>query len=129
MLYNEDIVLAKLRKDLNVTYNKVIYLENRVIIEKKNNDYIIQNLVKRKSLLSRIKVDSTKANIKGSIKNIAANVDLAVIVVSAKESPLHSKFIDRYLLILQSSNIDSVICLNKCELKSKDEENILDIYL
>lgn len=128
VLYHDEIVLAKLRKDLNTVCNKIVYPGDKVVLKKKNNDYIVQNLIKRKSLLSRIKVDSTRTEAKGSLKNIAANVDLAIIVVSAKEPPLHSKFIDRYLLILQSSNIDSVICLNKCELKSKEEENILDVY-
>ena len=127
VLYNGEVIVAKLRKDLNAICNKVLFAGDKVILENKNNNYIIKNLIKRKSLLSRIKVDSTRQG-SASVKNIAANVDLAVIVVSAKEPPLHAKFIDRYLLILQSSNIDSVICLNKCEQKSKEEEEILEIY-
>ena len=124
VLYNGEVIVAKLRKDLNAICNKILFPGDKVILENKNNNYIIKNLIKRKSLLSRIKVDSTRQG-SASVKNIAANVDLAVIVVSAKEPPLHAKFIDRYLLILQSSNIDSVICLNKCEQKSKEEEEIL----
>lgn len=127
VLYNGEVIVAKLRKDLNAICNKILFPGDKVILENKNNNYIIKNLIKRKSLLSRIKVDSTRQG-SASVKNIAANVDLAVIVVSAKEPPLHAKFIDRYLLILQSSNIDSVICLNKCEQKSKEEEEILEIY-
>ena len=127
VLYNGEVIVAKLRKDLNAICNKTLFPGDKVILENKNNNYIIKNLIKRKSLLSRIKVDSTRQG-SASVKNIAANVDLAVIVVSAKEPPLHAKFIDRYLLILQSSNIDSVICLNKCEQKSKEEEEILEIY-
>lgn len=127
VLYNGEVIVAKLRKDLNAICNKILFPGDKVILENKNNNYIIKNLIKRKSPLSRIKVDSTRQG-SASVKNIAANVDLAVIVVSAKEPPLHAKFIDRYLLILQSSNIDSVICLNKCEQKSKEEEEILEIY-
>ena len=127
VLYNGEVIVEKLRKDLNAICNKILFPGDKVILENKNNNYIIKNLIKRKSLLSRIKVDSTRQG-SASVKNIAANVDLAVIVVSAKEPPLHAKFIDRYLLILQSSNIDSVICLNKCEQKSKEEEEILEIY-
>ena len=127
VLYNGEVIVAKLRKDLNAICNKILFPGDKVILENKNNNYIIKNLIKRKSLLSRIKVDSTRQG-SASVKNIAANVDLAVIVVSAKEPPLHAKFIDRYLLILQSSNIDSVICINKCEQKSKEEEEILEIY-
>ena len=127
VLYNGEVIVAKLRKDLNAICNKILFPGDKVILENKNNNYIIKNLIKRKSLLSRIKVDSTRQG-SASVKNIAANVDLAVIVVSAKEPPLHAKFIDRYLLILQSSNIDSVICLKKKKKKSKEEEEILEIY-
>jgi ribosome biogenesis GTPase len=63
----------------------------------------------------------------GTQKNIAANVDLAVIVVSAKEPPLHPKFIDRYYMILENSHIPMIICLNKCDLKTI-EDKVLSIY-
>ena len=79
-------------------------------------------------MLSRIKKDSTRLNDVGSTKNIASNVDLAVIVVAAKEPPLHPKFIDRYLMILQNSNIPAIICLNKCDLKTEEDEEILSTY-
>jgi len=86
-------------------------------------------LLYRTSLLTRIKKDSTRLdNNIGISKSIAANINLAVIVVSAKEPPLHPKFIDRYLMILQNSNIPAVICLNKCDLKTEEEDRILDIY-
>lgn len=127
VLYNGEVLIAKLRKDLNTICNKVLFPGDKVVLESKNNCYMIKNLIKRKSILSRIKVDSTRKN-SANVKNVAANIDLAIIVVSAKEPPLHAKFIDRYLLILQSSSIESIICLNKCELKSSNEEEILDIY-
>ena len=85
-------------------------------------------MIKRTSLLSRTKKDSTRRDDIGLSKNIASNVDLAVIVVAAKEPPLHPKFIDRYLMILQNSDIPAVICLNKCDLKTDEEEKILDVY-
>ena len=51
-----------------------------------------------------------------------------MIVVASKEPPLHPKFIDRYLMILQNSHIPTIICLNKCDLKTKEDEEVLDIY-
>ena len=122
------IVLAKLRRDINLVCNQVIFPGDKVVILKESSNYIISNLIKRTSLLSRIKKDSTRRDDIGLTKNIAANVDLAVIVVAAKEPPLHPKFIDRYLMILQNSNIPASICLNKCDLKTEEEENILAVY-
>ena len=128
ILTNGEVVLAKLRKDINLVCNQVLFPGDKVVVEKDNANYIITNLLKRTSLLSRTKKDSTRRNDIGLIKNIAANVDLAVIVVAAKEPPLHPKFIDRYLMVLQNSNIPVVICLNKCDLKTEEEDKILNVY-
>ena len=128
VLYNNEIVIAKLRKDINLACNQVVFPGDKVLLDKVNDTFIIQNMVKRTSLLSRVKKDSTRLDDVGLTKNVAANVDLAVIVVAAKEPPLHPKFIDRYLMILQNSNIPAIVCLNKCDLKTEEEEKILDVY-
>ena len=128
VLYNGEVVLAKLRKDINLVCNQVVFPGDKVNISTFNEEYTITHLLKRTSLLSRTKKDSTRLNDVGLSKNIAANVDLAVIVVAAQEPPLHPKFIDRYLMILQNSNIPSIICLNKCDLKTEEEEEILNVY-
>ena len=128
VLFNNEIVTSKLRKDINYVCNQILFPGDKVILKKESSDYVITNMIKRRSLLSRTKKDSTKINDIGKTKNIAANIDLAVIVVAAKEPPLHPKFIDRYLMILQNSNIDTIICLNKCDLKTEYEDKILKIY-
>ncbi len=125
VLYNDEIISVSLRKDINEPLNKIIFPGDKVIIDASN---VIQNLLKRSSMLSRIKKDRTRIDDLGITLNIAANINLAVIVVSAKEPPLHPKFIDRYLMILQNNNIDALICLNKCDLKTEEEDHILDIY-
>lgn len=128
ILYDDEVVLAKLRKDIDLVCNQAIFPGDKVVLIQNGDDFIIQNLVKRTSLLSRVKKDRTRLDDVGSIKNFAANVDTAVIVVAAKEPPLHPKFIDRYLMILQNNNIPTVLCLNKCDLKTDEEGTILDIY-
>ena len=128
ILYNGEVAQAKLRKDVNLICNQVIFPGDKVDIVKVNDDYVINHLLKRTSILSRTKKDSTRLNDVGITKNIASNIDLAVIVVAAKEPPLHPKFIDRYLMILQNSNIPAIICLNKCDLKTDEDEEILDTY-
>lgn len=128
VLINDEVVLTKLKRDINLVCNQAIFPGDKVVVTKDNYGYAIVNLIKRTSLLSRIKKDSTRIDDIGLTKNIAANVDLAVIVVAAKEPPLHPKFIDRYLMILQNSDIPAIICLNKCDLKTEEEENILSVY-
>lgn len=127
--YNGQVVKAKLRRDINDPCNQILFPGDKVILQQEGENYIIQNVVTRTSLLSRVKKDSTRLDDSvGMTKNVAANINLAVIVVAAKNPPLHPKFIDRYLMILQNSKIDSVICLNKADLKDGKEEKILDIY-
>ena len=128
VLFNNEIILAKLRNDINLVCNQVVFPGDKVVVEKNNDTYVINHLLKRRSILSRTKKDSTRLEDIGTTKNIAANVDLAVIVVAAKEPPLHPKFIDRYLMILQNSNIPVIICLNKCDLKSSEDEETLSVY-
>ena len=126
--YNGEVILAKLRKDINFVCNQLVFPGDKVDIEKVNNTYIIKHLLSRTSLLTRTKKDSTRLNDVGLEKNIAANIDLAVIVVAAKEPPLHPQFIDRYLMILENSKIPAIICLNKSDLKIEEEEKILSRY-
>ena len=128
IIYENVVVKATLRKDLNKIANQFLFVGDKVELIKDNNKYIVNHLIKRNTMLSRTKKDSTKLNDLGKFQIIATNIDIAVIVVSSKEPPLHPKFIDRYLMILQNSNIPAIICLNKCDLKTLEEEKILDIY-
>lgn len=108
VLYNDEVILAKLKSSQGYVCNQVLFPGDKVVLNEDKDNYVITNLVKRTSLLSRVKKDSTRRDDIGSRKNIAANVDLAVIVVAAKEPPLHPKFIDRYLMILKNSDIPSI---------------------
>ena len=128
VLYNEQVVLARLRKDMNFVCNQIVLPGDKVILKENNKQYYVQNLMKRTSILSRLKKDSTRLDDIGVVKNIASNIDLAVIVVAAKEPPLHPKFLDRYLLVLQNSKIPTILCLNKCEQKTSYEDTVLDVY-
>lgn len=128
VLYNNEIISATLKKGINTICNKIIFPGDKVIIEKAKTSYTITNLLKRTSILSRVKKDSARLNDLGTTKNIASNIDLAVIVASAKDPVLHPKFIDRYLLLLENSNIPTIICLNKSDLKTEETEKILGVY-
>ena len=128
VIYENVVVKATLRKDLNKIANQVLFVGDKVELIKDDDKYIVKHLIKRNRVLSRTKKDSTKLDDIGKSGVIATNIDVAVVVVSCKEPPLHPKFIDRYLMILQNSNILAIICLNKCDLKTLEEEKILDIY-
>ena len=47
---------------------------------------------------------------------IAANIDVVVVVVSVKSPPLKSGLIDRYLVAIERSGAEPLLCVNKVDL-------------
>ncbi len=130
VLFEGELVMARLRKGLNMVCNQVIFPGDVVVIEEEGpSEFTIHNLVKRVNVLARTKKDSTRNSTNTAANHIiATNIDIAVIVVSAQTPPLHPKFIDRYLMILYDNGIPCAICLNKSDLKTERDEEILDTY-
>lgn len=71
----------------------------------------------RSSLLSRS--DPGRKNLR---RAIVANVELVVVVASAKTPPLHPKLFDRYLVAIESGGTFPLLCVNKCDLASEPGE-------
>lgn len=126
VLYKDHIIKTEIIKTFNCPCNKTVYVGDKVVLN--NKTMKIEKIVSRKNVLSREKIDSTKINGFGITKVVAVNIDLAVIVVSSTEPPLHPKFIDRYTILLKSNNIPFVIVMNKCELKTEHEDKVLELY-
>ncbi|MDQ2948119.1 MAG: ribosome small subunit-dependent GTPase A, partial [Acidobacteriota bacterium] len=62
---------------------------------------------------------------------IAANIDVVVNVVSVKTPPLRPGLIDRYLIAIENSGAQPLICVNKADLIDQDAaeiEALLDPY-
>ena len=53
---------------------------------------------------------------------LAANVDIVVNVVSLKDPPLRPGLIDRFLIAIEQSGADPLLCVNKCDLLAAEEE-------
>ena len=52
---------------------------------------------------------------------VAANIDTVVVVAAVKEPPLHPRLIDRYLIAIEQGPAP-LICINKLDLLTSDEE-------
>ena len=101
--------------------NKVICQRDHVLIR----DDLIIGIEKRKNILSRNKIDNTKNSSKLNDTIIATNIDLALIIASPNIPKLHPRFIDRYILILNKSQIDYRIVINKADLMDEESLNII----
>ncbi|AJC49382.1 ribosome small subunit-dependent GTPase A [Allofrancisella guangzhouensis] len=87
---------------------------DNVITEYSNSTYVITSLSERKNLISRPNSYQRKN------KNIAANVDQGIIIISHSPTPVEH-YIDRYLAALHNSNIVPILAINKI-----DNQNELD---
>lgn len=56
------------------------------------------------------------------IRPFVANVDCFVIVAAAKRPAPVLRTIDRFLVMAEKAHTDIVLCINKCDLKGKQEE-------
>jgi ribosome biogenesis GTPase / thiamine phosphate phosphatase len=77
-------------------------------------DGIIERILPRKTLLKRPPV---------------ANIDQVIIVCSPQNPALSLQLIDRLLLLAESKMLEVVICMNKADLSTGTEEQLLhDVY-
>ena len=81
------------------------------IVEVDNNKKIISDIHKRKNELIRPPV---------------ANIDIALIVTSAKEPSFSSNLLDKMIDIIEYNNITPVICISKYDLLDDNHENLGD---
>ena len=123
VLFGDDIICVQGMFG-NIPCNQVIFPGDKIELDKDSKKII--HVAERKTILSRDHKDSTRNSNVATNKIIATNIDTAVIVVSAYSPPLHPKFIDRYLMILQYSGIEPIICLNKSDLKTNEDEKVPD---
>lgn len=131
VFFNDKILSdVKMRRDIDFKYSKFIVSGDRVSVIDDGCGYCISNIQKRTSKLSRMRRDNTRMNANPAEYEhvIAANIDAAVAVVSARNPPLHAKVIDRCLIMIQSSNIEPIICMNKADLAEGYKDDLLKEY-
>ncbi|MFH0770775.1 MAG: ribosome small subunit-dependent GTPase A [Candidatus Peregrinibacteria bacterium] len=87
-------------------------------MSKKGGEKVIVEVYERKSEVRRVVGDTRKRLRKTTQElTIAANVDIGVIVTSVRQPKFQTRFVDRYLVVLQNGNVRPVLCLNKIDLE------------
>ncbi|MFC1583970.1 ribosome small subunit-dependent GTPase A [Fibrobacterota bacterium] len=84
---------------------------------------LIKRILPRKNQIIRCAPDDRKHQ----MLVLAANVDAVIILFSFKQPSFKGRLLDRYLVRMEKTGIDPVICLNKFDLKKKIPAEI--IYL
>jgi ribosome biogenesis GTPase len=81
---------------------------------------VVSDIAPRRNRLARLRFDRTRRSTAGAEEHVlAANIDLAVIVVAAKRPPFHPRLIDRYLVLCQYGAVDAAVAINKMDLVAK----------
>jgi len=89
-----------------------------------SKDGLIEGVAQRKNEISR-----PAAGREGNISQvIAANIDCLVIVASLHDPDFSPGFIDRFLIAAIRSTIPTLLCINKADLKSSDQDQPWKIY-
>jgi ribosome biogenesis GTPase len=58
----------------------------------------------------------------GSDRVLAANVDVAVLVVAARQPPLRPGLVDRFLIAVQRGGVQPLVCANKVDLLGSEAD-------
>ena len=85
-------------------------------IDTAENTGMIINILERKNFVVR-----QSPRQKHHLHLMAANIDLALLIVTVVEPKLKQGFIDRFLLLTEPRDIPVLICFNKCDLYSEED--------
>lgn len=77
----------------------------------------VRSLLPRRTVLSRPDPHDPRIE-----RVLAANVDVAVIVVSIRAPSLHPRLIDRFLVAVERGGIQPIVCVNKVDLATSAAE-------
>lgn len=81
----------------------------------------IEDVLPRRSALSRGAGDGTRLGPLSEAHVLAANIDQVIVVASASEPPFRPRLIDRYLVAASRDGLPAVVCVNKADLGVSDE--------
>lgn len=115
-----DVVLPG---DLARRQQSGITVGDEVLLEPFGETYRVTAVLPRRSLLTRADPHDPRR-----ARAIAANIDIVVVMVSAKAPPLHPRLIDRYLVAVERSGARAALAVNKVDLLNEAErEEVLEL--
>ena len=91
--------------------------------DEKENIGIINKIKPRKNYIVRKSVNLSK-----QLHIIAANIDVAFLMITLKEPQTSSEFIDRILVTSEAYKIPTILLFNKVDILNDEEKEILEYY-
>jgi ribosome biogenesis GTPase len=114
----DDALQCSLRPEIAIGQQSELAVGDLVRFTRKGNaNGIVEEVLPRRTRLSR--PDPFYRHIE---RVVAANIEIVVIVAAVKAPPLHPRLIDRYLIAVERGGAAPLICVNKLDLLTPDEE-------
>ena len=125
MLEDGAVVNARLRGKIKLQDKKItnpIAVGDEVNMELLDaKDYVINSIESRKNYVIRLSPRK-----KGFHHLIAANVDQAILITSLRQPRTSIGFIDRFFVTLETFRIPGILVINKTDLYTKDELEMVE---
>jgi ribosome biogenesis GTPase len=84
---------------------------DQVVLDLSSSQAVIEEVLPRRNALSRVALGGA-----GKRQLLAANIDLAVVVLAAVEPPWKPATLDRYLVLASFNSVPAIACMNKSDL-------------
>lgn len=114
-------VVGKLRLEDLKTTNPVTVGDKVRVSSQDGSDYVINEVFLRKNYVVR-----QSPRKKHNVHLIASNVDQALLIVTIVSPKVKVGFIDRFLMMTEPYDIPVIICFNKVDLHSNQDEEYFD---
>ncbi|TNE54240.1 MAG: ribosome small subunit-dependent GTPase A [Bacteroidetes bacterium] len=116
-------IRGKLRMEKLKTTNPIAVGDRVILLDESDEEgnYLIQDFEPRKNYIVR-----KSTNLSKQMQILAANVDLAFLVVTLHSPQTHLAFIDRFLVSAESFRIPTILLFNKTDLYSTEETNEME---
>jgi ribosome biogenesis GTPase / thiamine phosphate phosphatase len=128
---------GKFKNDLKLKKDKLVLTDIAVVGDRvdfqlnEESSGVIETIQERNSFLSRKAPKIKGAGLKGERLEqvIASNLDALYIIVSTDQPAFNNKTLDRFLIVGESSGLQTKIVLNKTDLIFADEfDEIISLY-
>ncbi len=116
----DELVTAWLSADMAAEQKHLIAVGDEVALVRRDKDWIVEEVLPRRTILSRPDPFSPDKE-----RVVAANIDVVVQVSAAKEPPLKTGLIDRYLIAIERGGAHPVICVNKIDQADQEERAVI----
>ena len=104
-----------------------IVVGDRVVLEKKDDSYMITKLMERKNFIVRKSVNLSKQT-----HIIASNIDQAILMVTLLNPITTTTFIDRFLVSANAFGVEVILLFNKIDLYNiedkKKHKELVEVY-